>query len=290
MRAQENDRALDQDAAVVQGHTQIDDPNRQLPEDLERRVAALQPGDAQALVTLVRLNPDFVDAILTQAATSAGNQTVSQAIDLLSAAPVTAEAAPAQGAPVTPDYTVEGFDYDTSVLTLEGGDVAGDHVRFILMYPELRYKALNGLALAHPELLDETMDRLHRLEKERGTEQDERKATEQEADGTGGADAPTEKPAEHEPAQPSHEEAAWIVGAKAYNAAHPEQVEEFHRVTNNACVGPDGVADPKLISDWQAAHGVAPDGRVGPRTVEAARHAAGIGTPIAMPEGDLGLE
>ncbi len=295
MRAQENDRALDQDVASAQGHVQIDDPNRQLPEDLDRRVAALQPGDAQALVTLVRLNPDFIDAILTQASAIVGNQTVAQAIELLTAAPATVES-PAQGRPVLPDYSLDGFDYDSSVLTLEGGDIAGDHVRFILMYPELRYKVLNGLALAHPELLDEAMERLHQLEAQRG-EAEERKATEEEAANPNGAAPPSEAPAEAarttEPAevsQPTREEAAWIVGAKSYNAAHPEQVEEFNRMTQNACVGADGMLDPCLVSDWQAAHGVSPDGRVGPKTVEASRHAAGIGTPVPMPEGDLGLE
>lgn len=285
MRAQENDRALDQDVEPAQAHAQIEDPNRQLPEDLERRVAALQPGDPQALVTLVRLNPDFIDAILTQAAATAGNQTVSTAIDILMAAPATAAPA-ARGAAITPDYSVEGFDYDASVLTLEGGDVAGDHVRFITLYPELRHKVLNGLALAHPELLDEAMERLHRLEQARGIEDDEKKDTEQAA-ADAGSEAPVEAPATQASAQ---EEAAWIVGAKRYNAAHEDQLEEFNRVTQGVCVGQDGVADPKLISDWQAAHGLQPDGRVGPKTVEAARHAAGIGTPIPMPEGDLGLE
>jgi beta-glucosidase-like glycosyl hydrolase len=96
------------------------------------------------------------------------------------AAPATAAPA-ARGAAITPDYSVEGFDYDASVLTLEGGDVAGDHVRFITLYPELRHKVLNGLALAHPELLDEAMERLHRLEQARGIEDDEKKDTEQAA-------------------------------------------------------------------------------------------------------------
>lgn len=298
MRAQESDRELDQELAPEQATVTIEDPHRLLPADLERKVAALQPGDVQALVTLARLYPDFLDAILTQAASLVGNHTVAQAIDQLTAAPITAApeaeqqgeqaaAAPVRGQPVAPDYSVEGFDYDSSVLTLEGGDVAGDHVRFILLYPDLRYKVLNGLAHAHPELLDETMERLHVIERGRGQEEDERKETEQEATEGGGQGAAQKASPEGEGAD---KEAAWIVGAKRYNAAHPEQVEEFNQHTKNACLGPDGVVDPKLVSDWQAAHGVTPDGRVGPMTVDAARRAAGIGTPVPMPEGDLGLE
>lgn len=298
MRAQESDRELDQELAPGQATVTIDDPNRLLPAELERKLAALQPGDVQALVTLARLYPDFLDAILTQAGSIVGNHTVAQAIEQLTAAPITtagqgeggeqeAAVAPARGAPVTPDYSLEGFDYDSSVLTLEGGDIAGDHVRFILLYPDLRYKVLNGLAHAHPELLDETMERLHVIERGRGQEEEERKETEQEAtegDGQGAAQA---APKEGEGGE---QEAAWIVGAKRYNAAHAEQVEEFNQHTKNACVGPDGELDPRLVSDWQAAHGVTPDGRVGPMTVDAARRAAGIGTPVPMPEGDLGLE
>lgn len=298
MRAQESDRELDQELAPEQATVTIDDPNRLLPEDLQRKLQALQPGDVQALVTLARMYPDFLDAILTQASSIVGNHTVAQAIEQLTAAPVTAAPdsaeqgevqviAPARGRPVEPDYSVEGFDYDSSVLTLEGGDVAGDHVRFILLYPDLRYKVLNGLAHAHPELLDETMERLHVIERGRGDEEEERKETEQQATEGDGQGAAQKAP---QGGEGGEKEAAWIVGAKRYNAAHPEQVEEFNQHTKNACMGPEGVLDPKLISDWQAAHGVTPDGRVGPMTVDAARRAAGIGTPVPMPEGDLGLE
>lgn len=296
MRAQESDRELDQELAPEQATVTIDDPNRLLPEELERKLAALQPGDVQALVTLARMYPDFLDAILTQAASIVGNHTVAQAVEQLTEAPVVAGpesagegeqaqvVAPVRGRPVDPDYSVDGFDYDSSVLTLEGGDIAGDHVRFILLYPDLRYKVLNGLAHAHPELLDETMERLHVIERGRGDEEEERKETEQQATEGDGQGAAQKAP------EGGEKEAAWIVGAKRYNAAHPEQVEEFNQHTQNACLGPDGVVDPKLVSDWQAAHGVTPDGRVGPMTVDAARRAAGIGQPVPMPEGDLGLE
>jgi hypothetical protein len=290
----ENEKALevDQETAPVGAQAVVDDPQRKLPPELWIRVINLQPGDANTLVGLTRQYPDFVDAILTQAASSAGNHTVSQAIEMLAANPVTeaaAPAAPAQGRPMQYDYTVEGFKYDESVLTLEGGDIVGDHLKVIKMYPELRSKVLNGLGQAHPELFDEALERLHALEQAKTKGPTEKEITEQQQSGggsssEGNATEATETESQERAEKPKEEskEASWITGAKRFNAAHAEEVAEFNRVTKDACVGPEGVLDPALVSDWQVAHGVQPDGRVGSATVDAAKRAAGIGHPIPI--------
>jgi hypothetical protein len=278
----ENEKALevDREAAPVGAQAVVDDPQRQLPPELRIRVSNLQPGDANTLVTLTRQYPDFIDAILTQARSSAGNHTVSQAISMLAANPVVTEAvAPVRGRPPQIDYSPEGFKYEESVLTLEGGDVIDYHLKFIKMYPELRSPVLSGLLRAHPGLFDEALDRLRELEQTKAKGPTEKELTEQQQDGSG-----AEAESQERTAKPKEEakESAWIAGAKRFNAAHAEEVAEFNRVTKDACLGPEGVVDPALVSDWQVAHGVQPDGRVGPATVDAARRAAGIGRPVPI--------
>jgi hypothetical protein len=77
--------------------------------------------------------------------------------------------------------------------------------------------------------------------------------------------APSEAPAQAEPAQ---EKPGWVTRAIAYNAAHETEVGQFNVATGNCCVGSDGVVDPYLVAAWQAKHDVAPDGRVGRKTLE----------------------
>lgn len=291
MSTHENEKALEApQEAPAAAHSTVEDPDRKLPPALWIRVINLQPGDAQTLVSLTRQYPDFVDAILTQAASTAGNHTVSQAIEMLAANPVSETAAPSgpvRGRPQGYDYSVEGFNYEDSVLQLEGGDIVGDHIKLITMYPHLRSKILNGLGTAHPELFDEALERLAAREKGGAKGPTEKEITEQQSNGSGGGTADTEASeteSQERSARPKEEakEAAWITGAKRFNAAHSEEVAEFNRVTKDACVGPEGVVDPALVSDWQAAHGVQPDGRIGQATVDAARRAAGIGHPVPI--------
>lgn len=302
MSTHEHEKALEQEVAPQQAQAVVEDPQRQLPPQIWNRLMHIQAGDVQALVDLVRQNPDFSDAILTQAASTAsiGNRTVSAAIDLLAAAPVTEEAAPAQqeaparGRPIPMDFSLEGFDYDNSPLILEGGDVVADHIKFIEKYPYLRTKVLQGFfnATGGSDQFDELVERLQAAEATSATGPSEKEITEKEAaaetkTGTGVGNATESTETERPKAETSEEthnekESAWIVNAKRFNAAHPEEVAEFNRVTKDACLGHDGNLDPKLVSDWQASHGIAPDGRVGPATVDAARRANGIGHPIPI--------
>src|SRR5690349_13701756 len=52
--------------------------------------------------------------------------------------------------------------------------------------------------------------------------------------------------------------------AAAFNRAHPENIAEFKRLTGSG-------ADVAEIREWQRAHGLKADGKVGPATLAAAR-------------------
>jgi len=69
-----------------------------------------------------------------------------------------------------------------------------------------------------------------------------------------------------------------IQRATKWNAGHAELVAEFNKVSGGA----DGSSAVAVIK-WQRAHGLKADGCVGPKTVEAARKAAGV---AAAPAGE----
>jgi hypothetical protein len=75
---------------------------------------------------------------------------------------------------------------------------------------------------------------------------------------------------------------AWVAGAQRYNAAHAELVSEFNEATQGACKGADGELDAQAVARWQAQHGVAADGKVGPHTLSAARHAMAKAGPAGV--------
>ena len=86
------------------------------------------------------------------------------------------------------------------------------------------------------------------------------------------------KPGDAPPGLTTPDEAAqtaWIGQARAYNAAHEELAGEFNILTSFSCLGADSEAgrtlDPVKVAAWQRAFGLEPDGKVGPRTVAAAR-------------------
>ena len=67
-------------------------------------------------------------------------------------------------------------------------------------------------------------------------------------------------------------EPAWVAGARAYNAAHSELVDEFNELTSDVCrLDGEGKVDPQAVARWQSNHGLAADGKIGPHTVAAAR-------------------
>jgi hypothetical protein len=93
--------------------------------------------------------------------------------------------------------------------------------------------------------------------------------------------------AEPEPAQAAPEpEPGWVVRARAYNANHPDEVQLFNHATGYSCIGADGEVDPNAVANWQAANGVAPDGRIGKDTADAAWATMPVEqpAPAALPE------
>jgi len=106
---------------------------------------------------------------------------------------------------------------------------------------------------------------------------------EDESDMPKAVEAAPEKPA-------AHAEPAWVAGARAYNAAHAELVDEFNDLTDDMCTSDDdGKLDPQAVARWQSHHGIPADGKVGPQTVAAARaakaknHAPAEPAPAAGP-------
>ncbi len=67
--------------------------------------------------------------------------------------------------------------------------------------------------------------------------------------------------------------------AKAYNESHPERVEQFNRLTDNRLIGSDGGVDQELVALWQREHGLVADGKVGSKTIEAAKRSTERRTP-----------
>lgn len=78
---------------------------------------------------------------------------------------------------------------------------------------------------------------------------------------------------------------AWVADARRYNDAHADLVAEFNDLTNDICLDDDtSKLEPKAVFDWQVAHGLDPDGKIGPRTVAAARAVKSKGASVAKAE------
>jgi len=83
--------------------------------------------------------------------------------------------------------------------------------------------------------------------------------------------APTAAPAAAPGAAPAAAP-AWVAGARAYNDAHAELVDEFNELTGDVCrLDGAGKVDPQAVARWQTHHGLAADGKIGPHTVAKAR-------------------
>jgi len=78
---------------------------------------------------------------------------------------------------------------------------------------------------------------------------------------------------------------ARIRKAEGFNEAHAELVAEFNQTTGGACAGGRGEVDVAKLIEWQRAHGVAVDGKVGPKTVEAARREKPDGEAVGAEAG-----
>lgn len=72
-------------------------------------------------------------------------------------------------------------------------------------------------------------------------------------------------------ARPEHS-ASWVAAAEAYNRAHAHFVDEFNELTGDSVhLDAHEKLDVNAVAHWQRNHGLDPDGKVGPRTVQKAR-------------------
>lgn len=96
--------------------------------------------------------------------------------------------------------------------------------------------------------------------------------------------APDETPSS-KPKEAPATEPAWVADARRYNDVQEYLVEEFNELTAYVCLNDDtGKLDPKAVADWQRAHGLTADGKVGPHTVQAARAVKTKGSSVAKAE------
>jgi hypothetical protein len=68
---------------------------------------------------------------------------------------------------------------------------------------------------------------------------------------------------------------AFVRAATQYNEAHKDQVADFNKLTGGACAGGNAGVDAKKVRDWQLAHGLPGDGKIGPQTLMVASRDGG---------------
>src|SRR5438876_11737477 len=90
--------------------------------------------------------------------------------------------------------------------------------------------------------------------------------------GVTGADA-----GEHQAAHQDPRAAKWhalVKAATTWNAAHPDLVGEFNKLTDGKCAGDKAGVSVRAVRQWQIEHEQPPDGKVGQKTVDAAKKEA----------------
>jgi hypothetical protein len=186
---------------------------------------------------------------------------------------------PAQKDPAANDVLV--FE----LPSLAAGDAQG-LVDLIIKHPDLYEQILATAAgMLGNDTLAKALDIVHgappqaaeepKTEETTPTEVIEQQAAEETSAGTAEATVEEVQAAKEEQTAPTESaepepEPGWVVRARAYNAAHPDEVALFNHATGFSCTGAGGEPDPNAVANWQAANGVAPDGRVGKETADAA--------------------
>lgn len=192
----------------------------------------------------------------------------------------------AQQAETTPEQKEPGANDVLlfEVPALQAGDAEG-LAAIIIAHPDLYEQILATAAgFLGNDTLTRALDLVHgapRAEAQAEPKQEEatppevvaQQAAEETTQGT--AEASPEATVQHQaeeqaPAAEPEPEPGWVVRARAFNANHQDDVFTFFHATGFACAGPDGEPDPYAVANWQAEHGVAPDGRIGKETAEAA--------------------
>lgn len=82
---------------------------------------------------------------------------------------------------------------------------------------------------------------------------------------------------DHLPPQQDPRAAKWhalVKAATAWNASHPDLVADFNRLTGGKCSGDKAGVSVRAVRQWQIDHGQTPDGKVGKKSVDAAKKEA----------------
>ncbi|MEZ4399995.1 MAG: hypothetical protein R3B06_08250 [Kofleriaceae bacterium] len=137
---------------------------------------------------------------------------------------------------------------------------------------ELLGATLAATPEAHTEIVAEATEQL-------GTEAVTEALVVEQVEQEAKAEAPVTETAAAEEAKLEEEpvreaqHSPWFTGAQRYNERHAEFAAEFAILTG-ATMLDDGSLDPNFVAAWQGMNDVAPDGRVGPLTLAAARQGA----------------
>lgn len=250
-----------------------------LPPHLYAQIMSLGPGDVVPLRNLLSLHREMAAKILEVASAQVGISTVQRAQAMVQQ---NVEVAPPVVAGAQRDELLSVMDDETST--------AGTNRVAEKKYASDENKVVRDViesdgapkpAVGAPKHYNDPDNQLVRdvIESDGGPARpavvapkhynDEDNQVVREAiESDGDAIAPTEK-------TPEQATPAWVDGARRFNSAHAALVEEFNELTASTCTADGSVAklDPQQVAEWQRAHGLEADGKVGPNTLAAARKA-----------------
>lgn len=278
-------------APALQEEAAFEQPPAQQQDDVLLNLMVLEPGDHELLAQMIRNYPHLREQILERASADLGNDTVAKALQTLAGIPEP-EAPSEKAASEAPSPAVQAdtaqepeFDYTTSPLALEYDEEAKikDHADFMRANPQVADQVLTQAAELDPNLavlslLELETPMIASAEQSEETPQQVVEETSKAAAEDIAAEQQTTAPApvtaeeavqEAAPVVEPEKESGWVARAREFNTEHADEVARFLAATGGACLV-EGMLDPNLVAQWQAAHGIEVDGRVGPGTADAA--------------------
>jgi hypothetical protein len=244
-----------------------------VPPYLYRQVLAVRPDDVDALVHLLALYPPYKSKIAAIASTHLGLALVQRAIRI--DAPRHAEG--------------KGGSLSHRELEEMGIDNPAAGPEQAAPQPEAaRVSASPGASATGTKPLSKAEEAaiLHDASDPKPLSKAEEAAILHDASDPKALSKAEEAEILHDASDPKVEP-GWVADARKYNARHATLVDDFNELTAKLCLdwdkGEEGPLDPTKVATWQGKHGLVADGKVGPRTVAAAR--ATKGEQVA--QGDL---
>lgn len=261
-------------------------------EFVKAQVQGIQPGDAARLSVFLQQYPEFRDEIITAAQTHLGNATVQRALsagqmvgqaptedmrDMIDDAPPVDAAT--EVAPVAPaiEAAAVGVAPDSNTwesvqLRLDAEPLTSNDIALAIKgYPEFREKIIT---YAQDQVgADVVKEAIAIVDAPPPTSEPEPQAAPPVSE-------PGPTPGESPATAPSvdveeEKQPAWISRAREWNAVHADWAAEFSALTIDALRyhNEDGAfeLDPVKVAHWQSEQGLDPDGKVGPKTLEAAQ-------------------